>query len=63
MHAIYIKQQDFLFGDHNGHCNPVVVGYAYGLYAFVFSPEIMILKVGLKGIFFEIAKDARNLLF
>lgn len=59
----YIKQGYFFFRYDNRQRDSIFVGYAHCLNAFELAAGMVVLQMGLKRVFFEIAQNAGKFCF
>jgi hypothetical protein len=57
-----VEQDDLLFRDYDGHGDPIAIGNADCLDSGLFACEMVIVEMGLKGVFFQIAQDESDFL-
>jgi hypothetical protein len=57
-----IKQDDLLFRNYDGYSDPIAVGNADCLDSGLLAAEMVIVEMGLKRVFFQIAQDKGDFL-
>ena len=57
-----VKQDNLLFRNYDGHSDPIAVSNADCLDPGLLAAEMVIVEMGLKGVFFQIAQDEGDFL-